>query len=76
MLYIVETHLDHVALCVKVDPRVGLGLLGIVVCIFLVLELQLVSLLVPHMLSLSLSLSPNLVTNFSFGCQTSPKLGD
>ncbi len=53
MFYIVETHLDHVPLCVKVDPRVGLGHLG-VVCIFLVLELQLVSLLVPHVLSLSL----------------------
>jgi hypothetical protein len=66
MFYSVETHLDHVPLCVKVDPRVGLGHLGIV-CLFLVLELQLVSLLVPHMLSLS---------NFSFGCQTSPKLGD
>jgi hypothetical protein len=55
MFYSVETHLDHVPLCVKVDPRVGLGHLGIV-CLFLVLELQLVSLLVPHMLSLSLSL--------------------
>jgi hypothetical protein len=71
MFYIVQTHLDHAPLCVKVDPRVGLGHLG-VVCIFLVLELQLVSLLVPPMLSLSLSLS----LTSPFGCQTSPKLGD